>query len=36
VKEGETVITGPAKSVPMLSTGAKVKTQSEADAIKKR
>jgi len=36
VKEGEKVITGPAKAVPALSTGTKVKTQSEADAIKNR
>ena len=36
VKEGEIVITGPAKAVPTLAAGAKVKTQSEADAIKKR
>lgn len=36
VKDGESVITGPAKAMAGLSTGAKVKTQSEAEAIKGR
>jgi HlyD family secretion protein len=36
VKEGESVVTGPAKALPSLAVGAKVKTQSEADAIKNR
>jgi len=36
VKEGEITITGPAKALPMLAAGTKVKTQSEADAIKNR
>jgi len=36
VNEGELVITGPAKAVGALSTGMKIKTESEADAAKRR
>jgi HlyD family secretion protein len=36
VQEGELVVTGPAKAMAGLATGAAVRTQTEAEAIRKR
>jgi HlyD family secretion protein len=36
VKEGEDVVTGPAKALTTLATGAQIKVQSEAEALKRR
>ena len=36
VKDGEEVVTGPAKALATLTPGAAVKVQSESEALKRR